>query len=187
VFAARGRPALVQGFRLSLFWAALVEFDFGNTPFSQRYAASARRMVSASGVPCCSFRDFRPASRSSEMKNANRRTEVQMYACMYLHVNRAPRLRRSAGPGGELSAGPRAGVATRVSNSHNYFLESIAELPCDARLIATSRLIVTYPFCHVVRRTRGRRVLRRESALRHACTVRTRPLLGREKMTRDAK
>ena len=43
----------------------------------------ARRMVSASGVPCSAFNAFSPASRSSEMNSETRRTSPSIYACRH--------------------------------------------------------------------------------------------------------
>jgi hypothetical protein len=85
----------------------LPPLDAGLTTFSARYAAIARRIDSASGVPCSAFNAFSPASRSSGMKTATRRIQVSMYACRYLHV------KRTEGEGEHANAVGRTGRGAR--------------------------------------------------------------------------
>src|SRR5262249_38282185 len=64
-----------------LFFCLRSPFFAGSIPFSARYAAIARLIDSASGVPCSAFSTFSPASNSSGIKTATRRIQVSIYAC----------------------------------------------------------------------------------------------------------
>jgi integrase len=125
-----------------------------------------------SGTSCGQRRGV-PASRSSHRTTsvARVRGSVTWLAANWIRFDASWGTSRSRRRSATLDANSDCDARlTTVSESNRTLLEQRARAGANVR---PCRLIVTYPFRHVVRRTRGRRVLRVNGLSDKPCTVHT--------------